>query len=235
MASTGLPHRLKSRRLLIAAAGVGAAVLVALSAVGPSETVASFADNVWSRTTGLSASQFGIQSSTTLNGTYADYAAESPLELPGSSNPGTVDFSTPIALTPGATAYAPVYLRTSPGTAKNATVSISAAAKRSGITSNESLWNTHVTYAARVVPTTTSANCNATVWSSSQGSSLYPPGSALSSPAPATTFTLSSAPTSRYMVCFRFTLASNVATAAPAGTNGASVYPVWTFTGIQAP
>lgn len=242
MTMTGRFHRLTSRRLALAAAGVGAAVVATVSVLGPTETVASFADDVWARTTGFTASQFRIQSSLTASGTYADNTAVNPLELPGSTTPGTVAFSTPIALAPGATSYAPVYLRTSPGTAKNAVVSISTAAKRSGVTSNDALWGTTVapitpgfiTYAARAVPTTTSSTCNATVWSSSQGTELYAGSSALSAAAPAATFTLASAAGSTHMVCFRFTLASNVATAAPAGTNGASVYPVWTFTGNQA-
>lgn len=216
--------------------------MATLSMIGPTETVATFADDVWAKTSDLTASQFGIQSSLAVSGPYGDHTAGSPLDLPGSTDPGTVAFATPIALTPGATSYAPVYLRTSPGTAKNATVSISAAAKRPGVTSNDALWGStsapvtagFVTYSARVVPTTTSSTCNATVWSSSQGTQLYADNSALSATAPAATFTLTSAPRSTQMVCFRFTLAPNVASVAPAGTNGASVYPLWTFTGNQA-
>lgn len=216
--------------------------MATLSMFGPTETVASFADDVWAKTAELTASQFRIQSSLAVSGPYTDHTAGSPLDLPGSTSPGTVTFATPIALTPGATSYAPVYLRTSPGTAKNATVSTSTAAKRSGVTSNDALWGStsapvtagFVTYAARVVPTTTSSTCNATVWSSSQGTELYAGSSALSAAAPAATFTLTAGAASTQMVCFRFTLASNVATMAPAGTNGASVHPVWTFTGTQA-
>lgn len=210
----------------------------ALSPVAtPAETVASFADGVWAKG-GFSAATFDVQSSLTAGGTFSDHEAANPLELRGGA---TAVFSTPISLTPGSTSYAPVYLRTSPSTTKWATVVMSAAAKKSVGTSNAALWGSAgtpftpglITYAARAVPTTSSENCDASVWGASPlGIELVAPNSALSSPPTASTFTLAPAAGSTQMVCFRFTLASNV-TSAPAGTNGASIYPVWTFTGSQ--
>lgn len=241
-------NRLRIRRVALAAGGVGAALVAVFSAIGPTETTASFADDVWSKAgfTAATSSSFKLQSSLTAERNYSDNGAGSPLELPG--GPTGVTFSTPISLTPGATSFAPVYLRTSQASAKGATVGISTAAKRSGVTSNSDLWGTtttagYITYAARAVPVpipSSPPTCGSSVFSPPSGTWLFGAGTnnasnvALSTAAtPAQTFTLNSAGSSTYMVCFRFTLASGV-TATPAA-NGASVYPVWTFTGTLVP
>lgn len=236
MVSTNGSHSSNSQRVALAAAGCGAVLTGTLALVAPAETMASFADNSWA-SGGFSAGTFKIQSSLDPNDNFGDYEAD-PLELKGGA---TAVFSTPIALTPGSTSYAPVYLRTTSGTAKPAMVVMSAATKRSVGTSNAALWGSDIapitpgliTYAARAVPTTSTATCNASVWGASPlGTELIAPNSALSAPPSASTFTLAPAAGSTQMVCFRFTLASNVASA-PVGTNGASIYPVWTFTGSQ--
>jgi len=211
-------------------------VALSVSVIGPTDTMAYYIDDIWAKGAGLTASKFGIQSSLTATGTFSDSAKE----LTGSIAPGTVAFTTPISLNPGMTSYAPVYLRTSPGTSRAATVSTSAAARRAGAVSNDALWNTYVTYAARAVPITTSAVCNAAVFSATpQGALLYGSGTgatadvALASVASTATFPLSPNGGSTYMVCFRFSLNSTVTSGAPTGTNGASVFPVWTFTGME--
>ncbi|MDV6298804.1 hypothetical protein R3P82_06715 [Dietzia maris] len=228
MTGTGNLRRVRAKGA-IAAIGLGTAVIAATTLAAPSETLASFADNVFAGGQFLTG-RFGLQTSLTAEGPFSD----GPTNLPGSTNPGTVAFSTPIALTPGATSYAPVYLRTTSNTTSSARVGISTPAKG---TSNTALWGTPpsspglITYAARAVPTMISSTCNAAVWTGSQGDQLYPPNSPFYA-STASTFILDAAAETTYMVCFRFTLASNV-TSAPAGTNGASVYPVWTFNGIS--
>lgn len=243
MTGSGKVRRLRLKGA-ITAVGVGAAAIAIGTLAAPTETLASFADNVWAGGQ-FSTGKFGLQTSLTANGPFSD----GPKDLMGSTTPGTVSFSTPIALAPGATSYAPVYLRTSEGTTTNATVGISTAAQRPGMTSNSALWGTtspiapgFITYAARAVPVpnhTSPPQCGSGVFSTPTSTWLFgngtnnPSNVALSTASTATqTFPLSAAATSTYMVCFRFALASSVTGTTSA--NGASVYPVWTFTGNQS-
>lgn len=131
MTESGFPRRLRSRRVALAAAGTGAAVIAAATVALPTETVASFADNVWAGA-GFSAGSFEIESSETYDGDYSSHGANSPLVLEGSPDIFTVSYSTPITLTPGGVSYAPVYLRTSPETANPATVTLEPPQQRGG-------------------------------------------------------------------------------------------------------
>lgn len=228
VATTGSP--LRSRRGVVAVTAVAAAVIAVVSA-GPTETLAEFADDVWAATTGagLSAAKFGIEGSLD-NSEFGDHPAiGSAAELQASSDPDTVAFASPISLFPGKTTYSRLYLRTTAASSA-ATVSMSAAQKQASPTSDTALWDTYVTYGVRAVPTTTSETCDASVFSQSKGSVMYPVASKLTLAAPATTFNLSTNGGSTTMLCFAFSLDTNVSAGAPS-SNGESVYPYWTFTG----
>ena len=239
MIRNGTPRLARSTRVILAGLGAGAAAVALTSVAEPTETLAAFADDVLVGA-GFSTGRFGLETSLTgADGTFGDGTRN----LVGSTAPGTVAFSTPISLGPGGTSYAPVYLRTSPDTTGNALVSISSAAKRSGgdFPTNDALWGAtstpakpgFITYSARALPATASTTCNADVWNDAGATQLFAPGSALSAPAPKVTLELAAAGGSTVMVCLRFSLDAHVATAAPSGTNGAAVHPVWTFTGTE--
>ncbi|EYT61154.1 hypothetical protein H483_0113335 [Dietzia sp. UCD-THP] len=211
-------------------------------------TVAAYSGHLWAGAAdGLSASEFRIESSLSPNAGFTNHSPVAPLQMVGSTDPGTVAFTTPIALSPGSTIYAPVYLTTSDRTDQTAQVSISEAKKLdavagSGVSSHEPLWNSYITYGARAVSVDSLLSppaCAPSMFSTLNVTSarLFGTAGALSdgfvsmgAPAPSTTFTLDASGGSTYMVCFRFTLASNVTTLSP-DSNGKSIHPYWVFTG----
>ncbi|WP_216692974.1 hypothetical protein [Dietzia psychralcaliphila] len=241
-------HRTRRRRTSLVSAAAGATVVAAVTVIGPTGTIAAYSGSVWANASdGLSAAEFRIESSLSPGTGFMGHTTADPLDMAGSTDPGTVTFTTPIALTPGSTVYAPVYLKKSGRTDQSAGVSISEAKKLdtvpgSDVTSHEPLWNTYITYGARAVyfdnPLSPPA-CNQSVFSTLNLTSprLFGTAGALSdgfvsmgTAAPSTTFTLNASGTSTYMVCFRFTLASNVTTLS-ADSNGKSIHPYWVFTG----
>lgn len=237
MTSTGTPRRPWSRRIAVSLAVVAAGA-IALTSTTTSDTLASFADDVWAKSTGaFTAARFDIEGSVN-NADFSDHVDISGAsELRGSPNPATVTFATPIVVRPGETAYAPLYLRTKSTSVAASRVSVSAAQKQPSPASDQRLWDTYFTYGARVVPADAPTTCNATVFSESRGTALYPQPSSMNAPAPTATFTLGANGSSTVMVCFAFSLnasVANAATATPPGYpdgNGKLIYPYWTFTG----
>lgn len=233
MTDTGPLRRLRSRRVALVAAVAGAAGVAAATFSAPMETVATFADDVWAGA-GLTAGGFGIQSAEQFNGTYSQTSPEHPFLFTGSSAPGTVEFTTPIALQPNAVSYARVFLRTTPGTTKNASVTLKPPTMRGGAESNDpELWNQYVTYGARAVLSNGATHCD-DVFSRNEGALLYPNGTKLSSTSnAASTIPLAGAAGDQFMVCFRFTLDSGVVAGSPS-SNGKSVNPMWEFNGVES-
>lgn len=243
MTATKPLRRFASRRVALAAAGVGAVVVAAATIATPTETVAAFADNVWAGA-GFTAGGFSIRSAESFNGTYQQKSVTNPQILTGSANPGTIPFTTPINLAPGTASYAAVFLQTTPGTTKNATVSVQAPFKRSSqdppvtpdpqYPTDENLWNTHLTFGARAMLASSSSTCNESVFTSQQGVLLFSNGTKFTaSAASANSFTLAAAAGNQFMVCFRFHLATSVTSST--NSNGKSIYPVWIFNGTPTP
>lgn len=223
-------------RVLIA--GTAILAVTAALAIPESGTLAAFVDPEYAGSP-FNVSTFGIEGSVTPGGAdgYADHAtATSPATMVGSTAPGTVAFTSSIALSPGQTAYAPLHLRATTGSSAPS-ITMSAAAQRSSPASDAGLWGSGtttgaITYGVRVVDRSVSTTCSSTTFSSNQGAVLLTPGSRMT--APPATFTLpaatANAPGTARMVCFAFSLASNAATTVPA-SNGKAIYPYWTFTG----
>lgn len=247
MKPTGAQRTSRSRRVMLAAAAFGATAVAALSAVGPTETMAAVTGNLWAGSNqGLRAAGFQIESSLTPNGPWTDHTLHGPLALAGSTNPGTIAFTTPIVVAPGQTTYARVYLRTSVDSEQSASVSVTAAQKLddvpgSGVTSDDALWNSHITYAARATSDDnpfSPKSCNATRFTSLSDPRLFGKGILgsdtnvpLTSTPSGQTFTLAPRGESIYMVCYRFHLSSDVTMQSPT-SNGKSVHPYWVFTGV---
>jgi len=231
-----------STRVRRLAAMATAALLMAISAVlvlgRTSDTVAAYVDKVVGGSV-FDASNFGIEGAapdpTDGSLKYGDHTTEAASAvLTGSTNPGTVAFTTPIALAPGTTTYAPLYLRTTRTSVAAAVVTMSAATQRSGMTSDAGLWGSAgtkgaITYRARVIEVAYAGTCSANVFNNPQGRDLIPTGSAMSA-TPINTFVLPEKSGIPRMVCFEFKLRQDAAAAVPS-SNGKSIYPGWTFTG----
>lgn len=226
MTENGFLRRLKSRRVALVAAGAGAAVIVAATVAVPTGTVASFVDEVWAGE-GFSAGTFsGIESSQSRTGTYVKTSESGPLQL-----------TTPISLVPGETAYAAVYLQRTDREPTDPHAVVSISGPTGADESWDSLWNTHITFRAKAAPATGTTSCDRSsseYWTELyESSKLATPQRSVDAEGNDTTFTLgqlfegSSFYTGDpYIVCFGFTLSEN----ADSGSNGKSVYPVWTFT-----
>lgn len=230
MTEPGTLRRLRSRRIALAAAGIGAAVIAAGTVVAPTETIAAFTDNVWA-SAGFGAGSFGVESSSAWDGDYKNHS-ESPLVL---------NFDTPITLTPGEVAYAGFYIKRTSGTDDYADVTVSGPVSEPDI--EKALWSSHLTFLAKAAPAPSADTvCDANIHDvSSEWEPLYNSGSFASpqQPAPDAGFRLGEGSTEftdgePYMVCFEFTLDPNVVTAAPEA-NGESVNPTWTFTAESVP
>lgn len=226
MTEPGSSHRLRSRRVALTAAGTGAAVVAAMAIWGPTDTLASFGDDVWAGSW-FGTGTFGIESSLEQNGAYANHSEAEPLVL---------NFGTAISLMPGETAYEALYLRRTERepTADHAVVSVSgpSGAEQSW----DALWDEHITFRARVAPATGTTSCNSSSMNSNNPfwTDLYTSGT-LAAPARVEDATFTIGPRidgfpgftgDPYIVCFEFSLSGNV----DSGSNGQSVYPVWTFT-----
>lgn len=236
MSATDSSRNTRQRRRLQLVVVVSAVAVAMLALLIPltKDTVASFADDVFAGGS-LGASE-GVQIvSSTDNANFTDQSTTNPQILSGSSNPGTVAFTTPIKLAPGGKSYAPLYLRTREGTFQ-ATTKMDRAVQRSPSTSfptDSNLWNTYVRYQARAMPTSTNSQCNAAVFANNLGVPLVAADTSISATVPNTSFVLpagqNGAPGASWLVCFEFTLASGV-TASPS-SNGKSVFPYWIFNG----
>ena len=207
--------RSRTRRAFLASAGVGA-VAVAAVVAGPTETVAGFTDSIFAGG-GLSASSFGIQSSAVFDDSGFDDHSDPPVAM----------VTTPVTVAPGGTSYAPVYLRTTTGTGLAATVSMSQPAPGS---SNSTLWNTYIQYRAKAIAADSGTTCNAALLNAGGGTHIVNAGTTLAATPPSLpSFDLQAKGGDKVMVCFEFTLLSDVVTGAPSA-NGQSVTPTWTFT-----
>lgn len=225
MTEPGSTRRLRSRRVALTAAGTGAAVVAAVAIWVPTDTIASFADNVWAGA-GFGTGTFGIESSLEQTGTYANHSEGEPLVL---------NFGTPISLMPGETTYEAVYLRRSERDPTDDYAVVSVSGPTGAEQSWDSLWDDHITFAAAVTPAVTTASCDGDSIDSDDPNwiDLYESGT-LAGPArvDGATFTLGEPVLPQlpagepYMVCFEFALSEDV----DSGANGQSVYPVWTFT-----
>lgn len=224
MTEPGLLRRLRSRRVALAAGGGGAAVMAAATVMAPTETIASFADNMWAGAR-FNVGSFGIESS--LIDEDHDYAnnSESPLVL---------NFDVPITLTPGEVSYSGFYIRRTPGIDDYADVTVSGPTGESE--SSTALWNDHLTFVAKFAPVAgTGTDCDDDIHENPAWEPLYNRGTFDNpQPVPNAIFTLGEGWTGfrdgePYMVCFEFTLDEDVVTEAP-DVNGESVNPTWTFT-----
>lgn len=131
------------------------------------------------------------------------------------------------AVAPGGTSYAPVYLRTIPGTGLAATVSMSRPEQGD---SNSALWNTYIQYRAMAVAAGSGTTCNVALFTAGGGTQIVNSGTTLAgTPSSLPTLDLDANGSDKVMVCFEFTLLPGVVTEAP-GANGQSATPTWTFT-----
>ena len=221
VSSSGSPSRPRARRAAVAAAG-GLGLVLALAGVSQTETVAAFASSVWAGGTFNVAEVVDLESSPELNGTFADHDGENALEM----------FSTPLSLVPGQTKYAQFYIRTS-SLSIDSTVSMSTASNAPTAGTPESaLWGTYIRYGARAVEANADPDCSTAFGASPQGTLLVQSGSGLGS-VPAASFDLLATGDNTIKVCFEFSLRDSAVTASPS-VNGASIEPMWTFTG-EAP
>lgn len=218
-----MPHRVPSdaggrsrtRRAFLASAGVGAVAVGAVVA-GPTETVAGFTDSIFAGGR-LSASSFGIQSSAVFDDSGFDDHTDAPVAM----------VPTPVAVAPGGTSYAPVYLRTTPGSSLAATVSMSQLGQGAF---HAALWNTYIQYRAMAVTAQSGTTCNAALFTAGGGTQIVNAGTTLAgTPSSLPTFDLDANGSEKVLVCFEFHLLPGVVTGAPSA-NGQSVTPTWTFT-----
>lgn len=224
MTEPGFLRRLRSRRAALTTVGAGAALIAAATVLAPTETIASFADNVWAGAQ-FNAGSFGIESSLTQDGSYENHS-DSPL---------TLNFGTPITLAPGEVSHAGFYIKRTSGTEDYADVTVSGPAGESD--SSTALWGEHLTFVAKVAPAPSSDTaCDADIhnensdWVPLYNSTTF----AAAQPVQGASFRLGEGSTEftegePYMVCFEFSLSADVVTEAPE-TNGHSVSPMWTFT-----
>lgn len=238
MTKVGNSHRFRRRRTVIAAAGAGATAAAIATFAAPTATLASFTDQAFGEAM-FSTSTFGFQSSATGDpDSFTDHSLLDRLTILGAAS-GTAVFTTPISLQPGESAFAPVFLRTTPGTTSNVTVRVSAPAKGAG--TDDALWGAqgqtgYITYAARALPADNQSACNPDVFSVPMGVGLYGAGTngtdnvPLTTPPPTTTFELVAETPATHMVCFRFTLSSTVISGSPS-SNGQAINPIWAFNG----
>lgn len=223
----------RRRKILASVAVVAVAASAAISIDHATNTDASFVDRVFG--TGVfDVDYFNIEGAANPGTNFADHTAvEGAARLEGSTAPGTITYSASMEIRPTETTYVPFYLRTKTRSNAARTVTMSPATKMPSPASDAPLWNTYVTYGARLVDPATTPTCNAAVFSGSVGTQLVPQGSAMGYQ-PSTTFTLpaatTSAPGAARMICFAFTLDQSVKTGSP-DSNGKSIYPYWSFVG----
>lgn len=225
MTEPGSTRRLRSRRVALTAAGTGAAVVAAVAIWVPTDTIASFADNVWAGA-GFGTGTFGIESSLERTGTYANHSEGEPLVF---------NFGTPISLMPGETTYEAVYLRRTEGEPTDDYAVVSVTGPVGAEQSWDSLWDEHITFRAKAAPAAGTTSCNSGSMSGNNPfwTELYRSGTLDSPAVQDSTFTIGpqidrypSFTGDPHIVCFEFTLSEDV----DSDSNGRSVYPVWTFT-----
>lgn len=228
-------RRMRSRRVALASAGLGAALVAAPITQGSTETIAAFTDSVFA-SAGFSAGKFGVQTSlTNIDSDYSDHSGN-PLVLHEEGEDGFT-FTPPIAVSPGGISYAGFYIRRTPETEDLADVTISLPARDDN--SSETLWNNYLTYSVHYAPAAEAGEARCSHIDSAPGPSGWQDLVASrsfgnSTPLSNGTFTLGelateSADGDPLIVCFRFALDSSIVTGSPSA-NGQSVYPTWTFT-----
>lgn len=212
--------RSRRRRATLVAAGALGAV-IALTMTSRSDTVASFTDSVTSGGAFNVDQTVDLEGSTTPDGGFSSHeSVENALE-----------FAPSITLLPGETTYSPLFLRTS---ALSSSALVTMGRAENAPTATNDLWSTYLTYGARAVPlpdNPTSVTCDGSTFDRVGAVDLVPRGSDLGHE-PAGDFTLEARAGSTTMVCFEFSLDSDVI--AEPSLNGSTVSPVWTFTGVQS-
>lgn len=228
MTESGAFRRVRSRRVAVATAGTGAALIIATAVLVPTETIAAFADNVFAGA-GFSTGTFGIESSLNKNDGYTNHS-DSPLSL-------TVD--TPISLAPGDVAYSGLFIRRSSDTNELARVTVSNPVDAGG--SSTELWNEHLTFVAKAAGAVGTTQCDNSMnenldhWDFLFDSGTFAAPERVNDASFTLGQSISGFPAGEpYIVCFEFTLDPDVVTAAPEA-NGQSVNPTWTFTAESVP